>query len=190
MIAELVIRELMNALITGMFKCGSDKTKFTPLFEEKGMKYICQLIRGLASHLSDDVAIDVRDSMWNTFTSNSLSRGEGKLKIYFKPFDPSYSCSSNQQKALPFLTTFIACVTPTRNLENWNEYIDFILKIINNRATSNLQLKSAAKMLAAIINKNIEIDENIWKVVKNQSGLADERSLTLTVWVAKVCTGI
>ena len=137
-------------------------------------------------HLTPEDTVDLRDSIWKMFTSNSLSRGEGKLKVYFKPFDPSYSCTVTQQKALPFLTTFIACATPTTELDNWNDYIDFILKILNNRATSNQQLKSAAKMLAAIINKNKEIDENIWKIAKNQSGQADERSLTLTVWIAKV----
>ena len=44
-IAELVVKEMMNALVTGLLKCGPDKAKFPPLFEERGIKYVCKILR-------------------------------------------------------------------------------------------------------------------------------------------------
>ena len=51
-ISELVIKEIMNALIIGVLNCGQDKNKITPLFQEEGMKHICTIVRGMAPALT------------------------------------------------------------------------------------------------------------------------------------------
>ena len=43
-IAELIIKELLNALITGVLNCGQDKNRITPLIQDQGMKYICTIV--------------------------------------------------------------------------------------------------------------------------------------------------
>ena len=45
--------------------------------------------------------------------------------------------------------------------------------------------KAASKMLAAIINKNDQLDGRIMETIEKQTREADEKSLTLAVWVTK-----
>ena len=45
--------------------------------------------------------------------------------------------------------------------------------------------KAASKMLAAIINKNENLDPKIFETIEKQSKEQDEKSLTLAVWVTK-----
>ena len=45
--------------------------------------------------------------------------------------------------------------------------------------------KAASKMLAAIINKNDNLDPKIFETLEKQSKEQDEKSLTLAVWVTK-----
>ena len=88
--------------------------------------------RGMAGSLTADDAIDIRSDMWKRFTCGSFSKGQGATKIYFKPFDASYSYFKNQEKILPFLTTFIMVQTPTTEPSNWNEYTGkrfFVIKL-------------------------------------------------------------
>ena len=76
----------------------------------------------MAGSLTVDDAIDIRSDMWKRFTCGSFSKGQGATKIYFKPFDAGYSYYKNQEKLLPFLTTFIMVQTPSTEPSNWNEY--------------------------------------------------------------------
>lgn len=184
-IAELIIKELLNALITGVLNCGQDKNRITPLIQDQGMKYICTIVRGMAGSLTADDAIDIRSDMWKRFTCGSFSKGQGATKIYFKPFDASYSYFKNQEKILPFLTTFIMVQTPTTEPSNWNEYTEFLCRVLDKRDSTIVMRKAASKMLAAIINKNDNLDPKIFETIEKQSKEQDEKSLTLAVWVTK-----
>ena len=78
---------------------------------------------------------------------------KGTSKTWFKPFDSSYQYARDQQKCLPFMTSFFCTRTPISKPTNWNEYTEYYCRIIHNDTSTQDQRKSATKMLAAVINK-------------------------------------
>ena len=69
-----------------------------------------------------------------------------------------------------------------------NEYTEFMLQVLQNRTSQLAQIKSAAKMLAAVINRNENIDDRIWQTLNDfniQRGHSEE-VLTLNIWITKV----
>ena len=67
----------------------------------------------------------------------------------------------------------------------------FLLRILANRTSESHHIKAAAKMIAAIINKNDgnEKDGKIWNGILDfyKSRGQKEENVILTVWVTKVC---
>jgi len=77
---------------------------------------------------------------------------------------------------------------PSTTPANMNEYTEFMLQVLQNRTSQLAQIKSAAKMLAAVINRNENIDDRIWQTLNDfniQRGHSEE-VLTLNIWITKV----
>ena len=87
------------------------------------------------------------------FTSIYFTLHKGTSKTWFKPFDSAYQYARDQQKCLPFMTSFFCTRTPISKPTNWNEYTEYYCRIIHNDTSTQDQRKSATKMLAAVINK-------------------------------------
>ena len=79
-------------------------------------------------------------------------------------------------------------VPPSTQPANFNEYTEFMLKVLQNRCSQIAQLKSAAKMLAAIINRNDNIDDRVWQALNdfNTTRGHTEEVLAVNIWITKV----
>lgn len=79
-------------------------------------------------------------------------------------------------------------VTPSTQPSNFNEYTEFLLRVLQNRNSQIYQVKAAAKMLAAVINKSDNIDERIWTTLQEVSAARghSEEVLTVNIWISKV----
>jgi hypothetical protein len=187
-ISELVIKDLLQSMVTGVLICSPEhESRTTPLGEDEGVSLMSKIVRILAPKLTEDTAEDLRQNMWKMFTGCVMSKGQGTSKTWFKPFDSSYQYAKEQQKCVPFLTSFFCTRTPISKPTNWNEYTEYYCRIIHNDTSTQEQRKSATKMLAAVINKNKDelIDNQIWRTINNATKTQSERNLMLTVWVTK-----
>ena len=112
------------------------------------------------------------------------------IKINIFQFEASYAYGKTQSIIIPFLTSFMCTITPTLSDEDHNEYVGFLLRILANRTSESHHIKAAAKMLAAIVNKNDgnEKDGKIWNGILDfyKSRGQKEENVILTVWITKV----
>ena len=120
--------------------------------------------------------------MWSG-SLNARSRRSRNNKNLFQPFDGSYSYHANEKLLL--LATFVMIRTPSTLPSNWNEYTEFLCRVLDLRESTQNMRKAASKMLAAIVNKNDEIDMRVWETIEKHGKDQDEKSLTLAVWIAK-----
>lgn len=186
-VAKVWFVEITDGLIQAVMYCGQDKNKKTIMISDKALEHICSVTRYLARQLDQGTLEDFRADIWSKFSTNTMSKGNGMSKIYFKPFEPSYAYSKNQSLILPFLTSFFCSATPTTHPGNFNDYTAFCLTVLRNGNSSPVHVKAAAKILAAVINKHEDVDEKIWAGMNDFMAIRGltEESLILATWVTK-----
>ena len=59
--------------------------------------------------------------------------------------------------------------TPSTEPSNWNEFTEFLCRVLEKRDSTLVMRKAACKMLAAIINKNDNIDGRVWEAIEKAS---------------------
>ena len=89
-IAELVIKDLLQSMVTGVLICCPEhESRTTPLGENDGVNLMSKIVRILAPKMTEDTAEDLRQTMWKMFTGCVISKGQGKgeniPKIYMTP---------------------------------------------------------------------------------------------------------
>ena len=77
-ISELVIKDLLQSMVTGVLICCPEhESRTTPLGEDEGVNLMSKIVRILAPKLTEDTAEDLRQTMWKMFTGCVISKGQG-----------------------------------------------------------------------------------------------------------------
>ena len=91
-ISELVIKDLLQSMVTGVLICCPEhESRTTPLGEDEGVTLMSKIVRILAPKLTEDTAEDLRQTMWKMFTGCVISKGQGmSVKS-----TPGYHCTTH-----------------------------------------------------------------------------------------------